>query len=225
MNQDALFIFLPIEKVFMSLHWRKLATCALFPLVWAKSNKMKNFIMLSILLICSIISTINASQIRDHQIESDIKFKRRINIIHSKIADLTNIYGLHHIKEFNEIYLAPAEFKTSVLSYIQKNVLFEKKIIAVCSMTRLPLNEYNRILSGYFTLFKKGEIDEKLLFRCFFNEFDVNYRLAKEYKNPFIRHLLTEMLNNNSLSKNFKKDVKETLSGKWYNDVEKMRQP
>ncbi len=185
---------------------------------------MKKYLILIISVCCLIANSIYAVQTNNNQSERNLDFERRINTIHSKVVDLTDIFVLHNVKEFNEVYLAPTKFEATALSYIQSKVSFENKIIAVCSMTQLPMNKYIGILNSYFELFKKNKIDEQLLYRCFFNEFDVNYRLAKAYKNPSVRLLLTKMLNDKVLSKEFKKDVKATLNGKWYRDLERFKQ-
>jgi hypothetical protein len=160
-----------------------------------------------------------ASDLSKHQYIDSLNFEKRINIIDSKVVDLTNIFALHHIKEFDDVFFTPLKFEDSVIQYIQKPVSFENKIIAVCSMTKLPLDKYIDILNSYFTLFTENKINEQLLSRCIFNEFDTDYRLAKQYRNTLVRQLLNKMLNRKSLSKEFKINVKETLNGKWYNDL------
>jgi hypothetical protein len=151
----------------------------------------------------------------------DMHFKERINSIHSKVGDLTDIFSLHHIKEFNEVYFDPLKYRNSVLDYIKGPVNIENKIIAICLMTRLPLNEYVEMSNSYFVLYNKNIINEQLLDRCIFNEFDTNNTLVKNYRNPKIRLLFEAMLKSKTLSKQFKKNIMETLSGKRYNDLKR----
>ena len=164
---------------------------------------------------------VNASKLPKQQGIDSLNFEKRINVIHSKVVDLTNIFALHHIEEFNEIYIAPLKFESSVIHYIQKPVIFENKIIAVCAMTKLPSDRYYDILNSYFILYTKSKIDENLLNRCVFNEFDTDNRLTKEYRNPRVRELLSKMINCKTLSKQFRVDLKQTLNGKRYNDLKR----
>lgn len=169
------------------------------------------------------IFAVNASKLLKYRNLDSLNFEERIKIIHSKVVDLTNIFALHHVKEFNEVYFTPLRFESSVIQYLQKSVDFQNKIIAICTMTKLPLNENIKILDSYFSLYNHNKIDEQLLNRCIFNEFDTDYTVAKQYKNESLRRLLNKMLECKTLSKGFKVTVKETLNGKWYNDLKKAR--
>jgi hypothetical protein len=167
------------------------------------------------------MSANNASELPKHLYVDSLNFEKRINTIHSKVIDLTDIFALHHIKEFNEVYFEPLKFEDSVIRYLQKPVSLENKIIAICSMTKLPVNKYIDILNSYFLLYTKNKINEELLNRSIFNEFDTDNRLTKQYKNPQVRELLFKMINCNTLSKPFKADLKETLNGKRLNNLKR----
>ncbi len=153
---------------------------------------------------------------------NSLDFEARIDLIHSKV-DLTDIFALHNIKEFNEIYFNPLDFEFAVLNYLQKPVDFEKKIIAICSMTKLPTKQYIDLLSTYYNLYCKHKINEALLNRCFFNEFDTNNRFEREYKNQRVKTLVINMINQKSLSKQFRNDLRETLTGKRYAAIERFK--
>lgn len=178
-------------------------------------------IILTILIFVMSIFGVSASKLLKYQNIDSSNFEERINIIHSKVVDLTNIFTLHDIKEFNEVYFVPLKFESSVIKYLQKSVDFQNKIIAVCTMTKLPLYENIKILNCYFILYNTNNINEQLLNRCIFNEFDTDYMVAKQYKNPSLRRLLNKMLVCKNLSEEFKINVRETLNGKWYNDLKK----
>jgi hypothetical protein len=154
----------------------------------------------------------------------NIRFDHRINSIHLKVVDLTDIFALHHIKEFNEIYFNPLNYRDSVLAYLKQPESLENKVIAICLMTRLPLNEGIDIANSYFVLYNKNIINQELFERCIFNEFDTNYTLVKNYKEPKIRLLFEKMLKSKALSRQFKTSIKETLSGKLYNDLKRTGQ-
>jgi hypothetical protein len=148
-----------------------------------------------------------------------LSFEKRINLIDAKVVDLTDIFALHHIEEFNEVYLTPLKFEDSVTQYLGQPVNLEHKLIAVCSMTALPLSEYIKMLNVYYSLYQKKLIDEGSLNCCIFNEFDTKNRLARQYKNPLIRTFLSKVLKDRSLPKDFRTNLRETLSGKWYSDL------
>lgn len=169
------------------------------------------------------MSATNALTLPKYQNMDSLNFETRIRSIHSKVVDLTNIFALHHVKEFNEIYSKPLNFESEVLNYLQKPVSFEDKIIAVCSMTKLPINQYVDLLSTYYSMYCKHEINEALLNRAIFNEFDTNNRFEKEYKSPRVKTLLINMINCKSLSKKFREDLRETLSGKRYSAIERFK--
>ena len=183
---------------------------------------MKKTSIILIIFVFAVFVT-NASELHKYQYTNSLGFEKRISIIHSKVVDLTDIFVLHDVKEFNEVYFYPLKFKDSIIEFLKKPASFENQVIAICSMTRLPLDEYVQILNSYFVLYRQNRIKEQLLERCIFNEFDTDNRVAKQYKNPSVRRLLTKMLTCKTLSKNFKINVKETLSGKWYNDLKVMR--
>ncbi len=69
-----------------------------------------------------------------------------------------------------------------VLNSLKESVSFENKIIAICLMTKMPINEYVDMSKSYFGLYNKHVINELLLKRCIFNEFDTNNTLTKNYK-------------------------------------------
>lgn len=176
--------------------------------------KIKRTAILS-LIILTIISRYTQADIRPNP----ISFETRINTIHLKVVDLTDIFVLHDNKEFNEIYSKPLMFEDSVIQYLQKQVSFENKIIAICAMTSLPLDKYCNILNVYFILYRKNRINEELLNRCVFNEFDTDNKIVKNYKNQGVRKLLTKMIDCKTLSKPFHTEIRETLNGKRYNDL------
>lgn len=179
----------------------------------------------SLILIIGVLSIFaaKASELIKYKYADSLTFEKRINTIHSRVVDLTDIFALHQIKEFDEVYLTPLKFEGAVIKYLRKPESFENKIIAICSMTKLPLDEYIKILNSYFILYNKNKINEQLLNRCIFNEFDTDYIIAKQYKNPSVRLLLNKMLNCKTLSNEFKINVKETLNGKWYNDLKRTK--
>ena len=156
-----------------------------------------------------------------HSQNKPLAFEKRIKIIHSKVIDLTDIYVLHHEKEFNEIYFSPLKFKDTVLDYLQKSEDFQDKLIAVCSMAKLPLTQYVDFINSCFVIYKKGAINEDLFERCVFNEFDTKNTITKEYKNPKVQHLLKEIQKSRHLSNQFKASLSETLSGKSYKNLKK----
>lgn len=164
---------------------------------------------------CSAVSTPQCNYM------DSLDFQTRINSIHSKAVDLTNIFVLHHIKEFNEIYFNPLDYKSEVLNYLKTSAHPEKKMIAICSMTKLPTNQYIDLLSKYYDLYCNHRINDTLLDRSLFNEFDTEYRIARYYKNPKIKDLLGKMLNSKHISKELKTNIKETLNGKWYHDLKR----
>ncbi len=151
-------------------------------------------------------------------------FEKRIKSIHSKVVDLTDIFALHEVKEFNEVYDNPLKFKDTVLQYLKQPEDFTNKLIAICSMTKLPLDQYVDVVSSCYNLYQKKAINEDLLERCTFNEFDSKHIITKQYKNQKLQHLLIQMLKNKALSKQFKSSIKETLSGKSYADLKKAGQ-
>lgn len=167
------------------------------------------------------ISENHKSGLPEQQNNEKVSFEKRINVIHTKVTDLTDIFALHDIKEFNDVYFDPVNYRDSVIQYLRKPQSLENKIIAICTMTRLPLNNYIDMLNTYFTLYSENIINEELLNRCIFNEFDSDYRLAKEYESPIVRQLLNKILNSKSLSKGFRANIKETLNGKWFSDLKR----
>jgi len=154
---------------------------------------------------------------------NNLTFEKRISIIHSRVVDLTDIFALHHIKEFNEVYDRPIVFKDSVVYYLRGTHTFEEKIIAICSMTKLPLDQYVSILNAYYKLYCKHEINEMLLSRGIFNEFDVDNRLEREYKDSSVNTLLNKMIANKHISKQFRHDLQETLSGRRLNAIKQFK--
>ena len=126
---------------------------------------MKPLSLIFTIFVLSIFNS-NASKLLNYRYTDSLSFEKRINTIHSKVVDLTDIFELHHIREFNEVYFAPLKFKESAIQYLQKPVSFENKIIAICSMIKLPFDKYIDILNSYFILYEKNKMNEQLLNRC-----------------------------------------------------------
>ena len=172
--------------------------------------------ILKFLLVIIFIVPNNLSKAFCNHTLQTMDFDTRINIIHSKVVDLTNIFALHNIKEFNDVYFEPLKYKESVIKYIQKPVIFENKIIAMCMLTRLPLDEYVSTLNVYFNLYKEKKIKEQLLDRCIFNEFDTDYRLIRNFKNSKVQMLIISMIHCKRLSKDFRYNLKDVIEGRSY---------
>jgi hypothetical protein len=156
---------------------------------------------------------------RSKHTSTALRFDTLINQAHSAVTDLTDIFELHHVKQFNQIYSNPQMFKDSVIAYLSKPNSFEDKLIAVYSMTELPLNAYLDMLNSCYMLYSEKQISEELLNRFTFNEFDTNNTIIKQYQNPGVKVLFKEMMKSKSLSTQFKLNLKETLSGKRYIDL------
>ena len=151
---------------------------------------------------------------------NEMSFKDRIDSINSKV-DLTDIFELHHVKEFNDIYFHPLKFKDSVIEFLRKPTSFENQLIVICSMTRLPLDQYISLLYSYQRLYDKKLINARLFQRCIFNEFDTSNILIKNYKNTKIQYLLEHILKSKTVSKEFRTEIVKTLNGELFNDLKR----
>ena len=170
------------------------------------------FSILAIITLC-IITKYTSGQ------PNVLNFEKRISLIHKNVTDLTDIFALHDVGEFNEVYLNPEKFKDSVIQYLQSREDFENKLIALYSMTKLPLYKYIGILEDCYILYNKSKITEELIFRITFNEFDTKNIIIRRYKDPRLRKFLKRLLQSNSLSNKFKKSIRETLSGQSYHNL------
>jgi hypothetical protein len=153
-----------------------------------------------------------------------ISFQKRMEIVHSKVVDLTALTDLYHVPEFLEVYKNPYRYKDAVLRYLKQSDNDTNRIIAIYSMSDLSIDNYVDQLNSFYILFQKKAVSGLLLSRYIFNEFDVKQRMFKNYKNPSLRNVLNKILIDKNISLEIKANIKGLLNGKIYRDLNRVGQ-
>jgi len=85
-------------------------------------------------------------------------------------------------------------------------------MIALCSMQALSLDQYLPILRKCDSLFKEGKLSETLMSWTVNPNFSKRHLIVRNYKDPWIQAILTDLSQQSSLSEAFKRQLKSILS-------------
>jgi len=94
-----------------------------------------------------------------------------------------------------------------------------EKMICIFAVQKLELNQYVKFTDDCILLFKKGAINEDMLYYvCFPDGWKTKYRFAENYNNEDVKRILTTVLSVKSLSKRTKVIVQHMYTGEMWRE-------
>lgn len=89
----------------------------------------------------------------------------------------------------------------------------DQKVVALCLIQSLPLDEYLSLSSYVATLYKQNKIEEEVLMWILAPNFSNNQILARNFQNPKVITVLKDIRQIDGLSRTTKRVINQILSG------------
>jgi hypothetical protein len=150
---------------------------------------------------------------------SSTSFSHTIDSIEKIIVDLTSHSDVFMSKEFINLYENPTVYINNVLIYIaDQTKTKQKREIALLAMQRKGIAINLNFLYASNYLYRKGLIDDSMIFQILFPIDLKNRDIIKYYEAEQIRAVLLDISQNAKSPENLKQTVNDILSGKTFKE-------
>jgi len=123
-------------------------------------------------------------------------------------------------KYFLVLYSGAKKYYNDFISVLtSKEYKESEKMICIFAAQKLELHQYVKFTDDCVLLFKRGVINEDMLYYvCFPDGWKTKYRFAENYNNEDVKRILTTVLNIKSLSKRTKVIVWHMYTGEMWKE-------
>ena len=137
-------------------------------------------------------------------------------------SSLTYDEELLYLPDFVDLYKHDSIYLDDAIQSLTREKLTGWKMyIAYYAMQNLDINDYLKYCKTYIDLFDQGKINEAWVEAAVMPHF-LKYRIiAKNYKNPQVKELLTNLIEDRKISEQFRSELKEIRSGEMIKGMEK----
>ena len=150
---------------------------------------------------------------------STTSFSHTIDSIEKIIVDLTSLSDVFMSKEFIHLYENPTVYINNVIIYMaDQTKTKQKREIALLAMQRKGIAINLNFLYASNYLYRKGLIDDSMIFQIIFPIDLKNRDIIKYYEAEQIRAVLLDINQNEKSPENLKQTVNNILSGKTFKE-------